>query len=279
MARFLIRRLWQMVPTLAGVMVLIFVLFNWVGGDPRRTAGRPDRRSRARAGDPRVAGGRPALVDATGTVCPPGADLRFRSQLGDQRGGAQHLSDPPGAHAHHHAAGAGARDRAGRAARAGGGPGARHAHRPPHHDPVHSGDVDFVPGLHHRLSIPVRIPAGLVSGAGLERRSGEESARLCPIAGPVRGGGIAGAADPVSTESFWLEQLEQDYVRRACAPRACVRPPSCCAFLVAAHRCADPDPDARGDPPAGGVRRFVPARKVLLDPGPGPRGDHRGRAQ
>ena len=34
MARFLIRRLWQMVPTLAGVMVLIFVLFNWVGGDP-----------------------------------------------------------------------------------------------------------------------------------------------------------------------------------------------------------------------------------------------------
>ena len=34
MARFLIRRLWQTVPTLAGVMVLIFVLFNWVGGDP-----------------------------------------------------------------------------------------------------------------------------------------------------------------------------------------------------------------------------------------------------
>ena len=34
MARFLIRRLWQMIPTLAGVMVLIFVLFNWVGGDP-----------------------------------------------------------------------------------------------------------------------------------------------------------------------------------------------------------------------------------------------------
>ncbi|HPU52253.1 MAG TPA: ABC transporter permease [Burkholderiaceae bacterium] len=34
MTRFLIRRLWQMIPTLAGVMVLIFVLFNWVGGDP-----------------------------------------------------------------------------------------------------------------------------------------------------------------------------------------------------------------------------------------------------
>jgi peptide/nickel transport system permease protein len=34
MTRFLIRRLWQMIPTLAGVMTLIFVLFNWVGGDP-----------------------------------------------------------------------------------------------------------------------------------------------------------------------------------------------------------------------------------------------------
>ncbi len=34
MARFFLRRLWQMIPTLAGVMLLIFVLFNWVGGDP-----------------------------------------------------------------------------------------------------------------------------------------------------------------------------------------------------------------------------------------------------
>lgn len=34
MASFLLRRLWQMIPTLAGVMILIFVLFNLVGGDP-----------------------------------------------------------------------------------------------------------------------------------------------------------------------------------------------------------------------------------------------------
>lgn len=31
---FLIRRLWQMVPTLLGVVLLVFFLFNWVGGDP-----------------------------------------------------------------------------------------------------------------------------------------------------------------------------------------------------------------------------------------------------
>ena len=34
MASFLLRRLWQMIPTLAGGMILIFVLFNLVGGDP-----------------------------------------------------------------------------------------------------------------------------------------------------------------------------------------------------------------------------------------------------
>lgn len=31
---YLIRRLWQMVPTLLGVLLLVFFLFNWVGGDP-----------------------------------------------------------------------------------------------------------------------------------------------------------------------------------------------------------------------------------------------------
>ena len=31
---YLVRRLWQFVPTLAGVILLVFFLFNWVGGDP-----------------------------------------------------------------------------------------------------------------------------------------------------------------------------------------------------------------------------------------------------
>jgi len=34
MTAYIIRRLWQMVPTLAGVVILVFFLFNWVGGDP-----------------------------------------------------------------------------------------------------------------------------------------------------------------------------------------------------------------------------------------------------
>ena len=34
MAAYVVRRLWQMVPTLAGVILLVFFLFNWVAGDP-----------------------------------------------------------------------------------------------------------------------------------------------------------------------------------------------------------------------------------------------------
>lgn len=34
MFAYILRRLWQMLPTMLGVVVLVFLLFNWVGGDP-----------------------------------------------------------------------------------------------------------------------------------------------------------------------------------------------------------------------------------------------------
>ena len=34
MTAYIVRRLWQMVPTMMGVIVMVFILFNWVGGDP-----------------------------------------------------------------------------------------------------------------------------------------------------------------------------------------------------------------------------------------------------
>ena len=34
MYAYIIRRLWQMIPTILGVIVLVFLLFNWIGGDP-----------------------------------------------------------------------------------------------------------------------------------------------------------------------------------------------------------------------------------------------------
>ena len=34
MGAYIVRRLWQMLPTMLGVILLVFFLFNWVGGDP-----------------------------------------------------------------------------------------------------------------------------------------------------------------------------------------------------------------------------------------------------
>src|SRR5438445_7206212 len=34
MTAYIIRRLWQMIPTMLGVVLLVFILFNTVGGDP-----------------------------------------------------------------------------------------------------------------------------------------------------------------------------------------------------------------------------------------------------
>jgi peptide/nickel transport system permease protein len=39
MVAYLIRRLWQMVPTLFGVVLLVFFLFKWFGGDPAEILG------------------------------------------------------------------------------------------------------------------------------------------------------------------------------------------------------------------------------------------------
>src|SRR5215471_17823943 len=33
MTAYIIRRLWQMVPTMLGVILLVFILLNWLGGD------------------------------------------------------------------------------------------------------------------------------------------------------------------------------------------------------------------------------------------------------
>jgi peptide/nickel transport system permease protein len=34
MTGYIVRRLWQMLPTMLGVVLLVFFIFNWVGGDP-----------------------------------------------------------------------------------------------------------------------------------------------------------------------------------------------------------------------------------------------------
>ena len=39
MAAYLVRRLWQMIPTLLGVVLLVFFLFKYFGGDPAELLG------------------------------------------------------------------------------------------------------------------------------------------------------------------------------------------------------------------------------------------------
>ena len=52
MLAYLIRRLWQMVPTLIGVVLLVFLLFKFFGGDPADDPRRPERHAGAGRRDP-----------------------------------------------------------------------------------------------------------------------------------------------------------------------------------------------------------------------------------
>jgi len=56
MHAYVARRLWQMLPTMAGVILLVFFLFNWVGGDPAYVlAGLMSNQERSTASAPRWA--------------------------------------------------------------------------------------------------------------------------------------------------------------------------------------------------------------------------------
>ena len=50
---YLIRRLWQMVPTLIGVVLLVFLLFKFFGGDPAEILGGLNATQEQVGGDPR----------------------------------------------------------------------------------------------------------------------------------------------------------------------------------------------------------------------------------
>ena len=55
MTAYLIRRLWQMVPTLLGVVLLVFLLFKFFGGDPAEILAGQNATPRADRRDPRAA--------------------------------------------------------------------------------------------------------------------------------------------------------------------------------------------------------------------------------
>ena len=55
MAAYLIRRLWQMIPTLVGVVLLVFLLFKFFGGDPAEILAGLNATPEQIARDPRAA--------------------------------------------------------------------------------------------------------------------------------------------------------------------------------------------------------------------------------
>ena len=62
MLAYLIRRLWQMVPTLIGVVLLVFVLFKFFGSDPAIILGGLNATPEQISRDPPAARAGPALV-------------------------------------------------------------------------------------------------------------------------------------------------------------------------------------------------------------------------
>ena len=91
MTAYVIRRLWQMIPTLLGVVLLVFFLFNWVGGDPAEIlAGQisnPEQIANIRQ---QLGLDQPCWYQLW-IFLQAGRHVRLRPQLGHQRGGLAHL--------------------------------------------------------------------------------------------------------------------------------------------------------------------------------------------
>src|SRR6195256_3626998 len=93
MFAYVVRRLWQTIPTLLGVVLLVFFLFTWVGGDPAYLlAGKisnPEQIENIRRQLGVSTGLRPTV-----DFHPADRDRRFRRELGDQRESIGDLRHP-----------------------------------------------------------------------------------------------------------------------------------------------------------------------------------------
>ena len=215
MAAYLLRRLWQMIPTLAGVVLLVFVLFKFFGGDPAEILGglnaTPEQIEAIRQS---LGLDQPwwyqlwlfvksivtfdwgkswATNEAVSNLFATRLPATLTVMMPDPR----------------------ARRAAGTADRDVGGLPPRLADRPHDHGRHHRGAVDQLPGLRHRRPVRVRLPARLVPGAGLERlHVWTNLVTYAPL--PVLLAVMVGLAPQTRLyRSFLLDELGQDYVRTA----------------------------------------------------------------
>ena len=95
MTAYLIRRLWQMVPTLFGVVLLVFLLFKGFGGDPAEIlAGLNATHAQVDAIRQQLGLNEP-LWTAVRHLPQADRHLRLGPQLGDQRVGRAPVRDAP----------------------------------------------------------------------------------------------------------------------------------------------------------------------------------------
>ena len=176
MAAYLIRRLWQMVPTLFGVVLLVFLLFKGFGGDPAEIlAGLNATQAQVDAIRQQLGLNEPLWTQfgiflkqivtfdwGRSWATNESVAHLFATRLPATLTVMVPILDP------RHAAGDPVRAR--RRLRA------RLAHRPHDHGRDDGRALDLVPGLRARRPVRVRVPARPVPGAGLERQPGDQPA-------------------------------------------------------------------------------------------------------
>ena len=94
MAAYLIRRLWQMIPTLVGVVLLVFLLFKFFGGDPAEILGGLNATPEQVDAIRQQLGLNEPLVRAARDLPEADRHLRLGQELGHQRGGRATSSRP-----------------------------------------------------------------------------------------------------------------------------------------------------------------------------------------
>ena len=95
MTAYIIRRLWQMIPTMLGVILLVFILFNAVGGDPAYVlAGKISNKEQIENIRRQLGVDQPYWVQL-GIFIKQVADRRLRRVVEHERAGVEHPRDAP----------------------------------------------------------------------------------------------------------------------------------------------------------------------------------------
>jgi peptide/nickel transport system permease protein len=123
--------------------------------------------------------------------------------------------------------------------------------------------------------VPVWLCAGLVPGAGMEQQRLEEPRTYAPL--PVFLAVLVSLAPQTRLyRSFFLDEIGQDYVRTA---RAKGVTENAILFKHVLRNAMIPDSDQCGHQLAGRVHRLLPDRSVLLHPRAGARNSGGGESQ